>query len=99
MNAVKTMMATLVLGACMMSGCTRAQQPSPGKVIGQYKRVLIVYLSRTHNTKAVAEMIHQQTGGDLVPIQLQTEYPKDYETTVNQVARENATGYLPPLKT
>src|SRR5690606_2235720 len=26
-------------------------------------------------------------------------YPEHYQTTVNQVAEENRTGYLPPLKT
>src|SRR5689334_17580517 len=30
---------------------------------------------------------------------LQTPYPADYHTTVQQVVRENETGYLPPLKT
>ncbi|MGJ1286204.1 flavodoxin [Sphingobacterium spiritivorum] len=62
-------------------------------------RILIVYLSRTKNTKAVAELIHQKTGGDLVSLELVTPYPDHYQTTVNQVAGENARGYLPPLKT
>jgi len=30
---------------------------------------------------------------------LQTTYPADYHATVQQVVRENETGYLPPLKT
>src|SRR3546814_13889047 len=56
-------------------------------------------LSRTNNTKAVAEIIHEKVGGDLVALELITPYPEDYQTTVDQVADENATGYLPPLKT
>lgn len=60
---------------------------------------LIVYLTRTKNTKAVADMIHQEVGGDLVELKLATPYPEDYETIVAQVDRENETGYLPPLKT
>lgn len=63
------------------------------------KKVLIVYLSRTGNTKAVAEMIHRQTGGTLIALELATPYPANYRTTVEQVARENETGFLPPLKT
>jgi hypothetical protein len=32
-------------------------------------------------------------------LELQTPYPGDYQTTVDQVSRENERGYLPPLKT
>ncbi|UII19022.1 flavodoxin [Fulvivirga ligni] len=60
---------------------------------------LILYLSRTNNTKAVAEMIHQQVGGSLLPLELENPYPEDYQQIVDQVADENASGYLPPLKT
>jgi flavodoxin len=62
-------------------------------------KVLIVYLSRTNNTKAIAEIIHDYVEGTLVALELVTPYPEDYQTTVDQVANENATGFLPPLKT
>lgn len=81
--------------ACLFiiaSGCTQAQKPGSNKI-------LIVYLSRTNNTKAVAEMIHKYVGGKLVGLELVTPYPENYRTTVGQVVRENETGYLPPLKT
>jgi flavodoxin len=61
--------------------------------------VLIVYLSRTNNTKTIAEIIHQNTGGTLVAIELEKPYPEDYRQAVQQVVRENETGYLPPLTT
>lgn len=60
---------------------------------------LIVYLSRSHNTEAVAKMIAAETGGDLVAIELEKPYPENYRATVEQVQRENESGYLPPLKT
>lgn len=63
------------------------------------EKILIVYLSRTNNTKAIAEMIHKNVGGTLVALQLENPYPEDYRATVDQVARENETGFLPPLKT
>jgi len=63
------------------------------------ERVLIVYLSRTNNTKAIAEIIHENVGGDLVALELVNPYPEDYKTTVAQVTKENETGLLPPLKT
>lgn len=38
-------------------------------------------------------------GGDLVALELENPYPADYRKTVRQVANENASGFLPPLKT
>lgn len=58
----------------------------------------IVYLSRTNNTKAVAEMIHIEVGGDLIPLELQNPYPANYNAIVKQVSEENESGFLPPLK-
>ncbi|WP_259124011.1 flavodoxin family protein [Salinibacter ruber] len=61
--------------------------------------VLIVYLTRTGNTEAVAEIIRQEVGGEKVSIELETPYPEDYDAIVSQVDRENERGYVPPLKT
>jgi flavodoxin len=63
------------------------------------KKILIVYLSRTNNTKAIAEMIQRNVGGTLVALELEKPYPDNYQQTVQQVVNENETGYLPPLKT
>ena len=71
---------------------SRAQKPMPEKI-------LIVYLSRTGNTKAVAEIIQRKVGGTLIPLELEKPYPENYQATVKQVVQENETGYLPPLKT
>ncbi|AYN67413.1 flavodoxin [Euzebyella marina] len=60
---------------------------------------LILYLSRTQNTKTVAQMIQEEVGGDLVALELETPYPENYQEIVSQVAKENETGFLPPLKT
>jgi flavodoxin len=62
-------------------------------------KVLIVYLSRTNNTKAIAEIIQRNVGGTLVSLELEKPYPENYRATVQQVVKENETGYLPPLKT
>lgn len=84
----------------LASLCT-AQQSSAGDGIPGLagKKVLIVYLSRTGNTKAIAELIHKLTGGILVQLELVTPYPNDYQEQVAQVVRENSSGFLPPLKT
>jgi len=62
-------------------------------------KVLIVYLSRTNNTKAIAAIIHKNVGGALVALELEKPYPENYQQTVQQVVKENETNYLPPLKT
>ena len=59
----------------------------------------IVYLTRTQNTKAVAEIIQKQIDGDLVALKLENPYPKNYQAHVDQVVEENESGFLPPLKT
>ena len=66
---------------------------------GDEQTVLIVYLSRTGNTEAVARLIQQQVGGTLVALALETPYPEAYDAIVKQVAEENETGFLPPLTT
>lgn len=91
----------------MISSCSKAGEPTKIKEelpmdngdLAKNEKVLIVYLSRTKNTKAVAEIIHRKVGGDLVELELVTPYPEHYQTTVDQVAKENETGFLPPLKT
>lgn len=82
----------LIIGLCISSGCSNAQSVSPEKI-------LIVYLSRTNNTKAIAEIIQMNVGGELVALELQKPYPENYQQIVQQVVKENETGYLPPLKT
>jgi len=100
MQSKATIWVLISSAICMLCGCSKAQSPSNER--GDFlkdKNVLIVYLSRTNNTKAVAEIIHQSTGGTMAALELLTPYPEHYQTTVNQVAEENRTGFLPPLKT
>lgn len=95
----RTTVSTLIVFVtiCLLSVLSKAQAKVQ-RLLGE-KKILIVYLSRTNNTKAIAEMIQQKVGGRLVGLELETPYPADYRTTVQQVVRENETGYLPLLKT
>src|SRR6478672_3725653 len=83
---------SIIFALCMSSGCLNAQSM-------ENKKILIVYLSRTNNTKAIAEIIQRNVGGTLVALELEKPYPENYHETVQQVVKENETGYLPPLKT
>ena len=83
---------SIIFALCISSGCSNAQSMSS-------KKILIVYLSRTNNTKAIAEIIRNNVGGTLVALELEKPYPENYQATVQQIVKENETGYLPPLKT
>lgn len=84
----------------LLSGCSHAESTiEKPENFKSDKKILIVYLSRTGNTKAVAEMIQEKVGGKLIPLELQHPYPENYQEIVQQVQRENESGYLPPIKT
>nr|WP_315152462.1 flavodoxin [uncultured Flavobacterium sp.] len=100
MKKSATFLLLITTVVCMFSGCSKAQESDQNKDESLTdKNILIVYLSRTKNTKAVAAIIHQKVGGALVELELENPYPEDYKTIVSQVAKENETGFLPPLKT
>jgi flavodoxin len=106
MNKVFFFLSLITICLATVS-CASAQKPAPAeksnsaneKLRTQDKKILIVYLSRTKNTKAIAEIIQKNVGGDLAQLELEKPYPENYKAIVDQVARENETGFLPPLKT
>ena len=86
----------------LISNCSSSQSlkvDDTSAIVPHSQKTLILYLSRTKNTKALAEIIHNELGGDLVALELVNPYPEDYDANVKQVAQENETGFLPPLKT
>lgn len=80
-----------IFSLCLWYGCLDAQMVSS-------KKILIVYLSRTNNTKTIAEIIQNNVGGTMIALELENPYPVNYQATVQQVVNENETGYLPALK-
>lgn len=93
--------STLVCAAFLGLVCATAMAQNPGasRAVMDKADVLIVYLSRTRNTQAVAEIIHDAVGCTLVGLELKTPYPENYAAIVAQVAKEDEAGYLPPLTT
>jgi flavodoxin len=96
-------MTNLLFGFFLfISSCSSSEKKASIERIDttiQSNKVLIVYLSRTNNTKALAEIIQKNVGGTLVALELEKPYPENYQAIVQQVANENEIGYLPPLKT
>jgi len=96
------MLHLLIAFFFLFSACNTPQTEDisvPVESKSKPEKVLIVYLSRTNNTKAIAEIIHKEVGGTLLALELENPYPQNYRQIVDQVANENATGFLPPLKT
>lgn len=63
------------------------------------KKILTAYFTWSGNTKALAEKIHAQIGGDLFEIELETPYYGDYKEVAYGIAKEQKEkGICPPLK-
>lgn len=50
--------------------------------------VLIVYFSQTGNTETVANIIHDNVGGDIVKLETTEAYPSDYDELVDYAQQE-----------
>ena len=63
------------------------------------KKILVAYFSWSGNTKAVAEEIHKQVGGDIAEIVPATPYSETYSVTVAKAKAEQAAGARPAIST
>jgi flavodoxin len=60
--------------------------------------VLSAYFSHSGNTRAIAEMIHKNAGGNIFEIVSVDLYPDDYDAVVEQAKKELDTDFMPRLK-
>lgn len=61
--------------------------------------VLIVYFSQTGNTETVANIIHDNVGGDIVKLETTEAYPSDYDELVDYAQQEQQGDARPELST
>ncbi|WP_447982567.1 flavodoxin [Achromobacter kerstersii] len=92
----RTVMAALV--ALPLGAATTASNAQGGEMRQVGSRTLVVYFSRSGNTRVVAGLIHRARGTDLFEIRPASAYPEDYEQTVEQARKETESGYKPPLE-
>jgi flavodoxin len=71
-----------------------AQAQTPAKT----KKVLVVYFSRSGNTREMAQQIQKIMGGDIFEIQTVTPYPREYDAVTKQAKQELESGFKPPIK-
>jgi flavodoxin len=62
-------------------------------------KVLIIYYSRSGNTREIANQIHERVGGDIIELQTVEPYPDEYDAVTKQAKQELNSGYKPALKT
>lgn len=74
--------------ACAEPGDTKPRQSG---------KTLVVYFTRSGNTRVIAGTIHRALGTDLFEIQPARAYPEDYLQNVEQARQERDRGEEPPL--
>jgi flavodoxin len=60
-------------------------------------KALVAFLTRSGNTRVIAETLHRQLVADLFEIKPARPYPADYELHVAQATRERDSGFEPAL--
>lgn len=101
-------LAALTMG-CGSFNAAKADAPAPkvkqstsegaSQNMNNGKKILVAYFSWSGNTKAVAEEIHKQVGGDIVEIVPATPYSETYSVTVAKAKAEQASGARPAIST
>jgi len=81
LKSTMTVAAAGVVGATLSPARGLAADLRAGKK-------LIVYFSRTGNTRAAADQIHDHVGGDLFEVRTVAPYPEAYRATTDQARRE-----------
>jgi flavodoxin len=71
---------------------TKAQTSLAGK------KIVVAYYSHSGNTREMAALIANATGGDIFEIVPAKSYPSDYNAVVEQAKKEINENYRPPLK-
>ncbi len=101
-------LAALTMG-CGLFNAAKADAPAPkvkqstsegaSQNMNNGKKILVAYFSWSGNTKAVAEEIHKQVGGDIVEIVPATPYSETYSVTVAKAKTEQEAGARPAIST
>ena len=101
-------LAALTLG-CGNDNTAKADTPAPkvkqsinegaSQNMNNGKKILVAYFSWSGNTKAVAEEIHKQVGGDIVEIVPATPYSETYSVTLAKAKAEQAANARPAIST
>lgn len=65
----------------------------------EHSKTLIVYFSESGNTRNMANIIREETGADLVEIEMQNPYSDNYSTLLDEAERDLIANARPALRT
>lgn len=97
-DLLKVGLPVLGLGLAL-GGLAPQAEAWAAQALQSQKKCLVVYFSRTGNTKAVAGHIVKMIGADSFAIETVAPYPDEYRKTTDQAKKELESGFRPPLKT
>ena len=82
LKATAAALLTTMAGAPMLVCAQTANGATP------QRKVLVVYFSKTGNTRAIAQEIHRAVGGDIFEVRTVQAYPEAYRATVDIARKE-----------
>jgi flavodoxin len=82
----------LLLGAGLLSGRSFATAQTRGE-----SRTLVVYLSRSGNTRVIGGYLQRRFQADLFEVRTAEPYPEDYQAHVDLAQRQQEAGIRPEL--
>ncbi|MDR1531744.1 MAG: NAD(P)H-dependent oxidoreductase [Clostridiales bacterium] len=114
-GALLVFMVLLLLAACSNAGISTITQNRLPEILtvsgappftagsaetdSEAAGILVAYFSHTGNTQKIAELIHQQVGGDIFEIKTSSAYPASYSAILNQAQEEKNRSFRPELST
>lgn len=98
-NVLPKLIATVMASIAAVFSFAAAAPAEAAELASSGGKILIIYYSRSGNTRDMAQIIHKRLGGDMVELKTVNPYPEAYRATTEQARRELDSGYLPPLAT
>lgn len=62
-------------------------------------KALVIYFSQSGNTQTVANIIHNEVGGDIMELETQQDYPSNYDELTDYAQDEKRNNARPTLET
>lgn len=94
----RRLMLSAPVTMALMAGSTSACAQEPQMTDPSASRTLVVYFTRSGNTRVIAEQLQRDLGAHLFEIKAASPYPADYEETVARATQERQAGTEPVLK-
>lgn len=95
----RTMTLAVALSAAILSFAAACHGKKANQSMVDKEKTLVVYFSYTAgNTKKIAEKVGKALGADIVALEPEVAYSKDYDKVVEQGEEEVKRGYRPKLK-